>query len=82
MVKQALEASGLPARRLELEITESVLLQNSEATLAAARTARLWRQDLARRLRSRVFLAELPAQLPVRQDQDRPFVRQRTGNPR
>ena len=33
-VKAALEASGLPARRLELEITESVLLQNSEATLA------------------------------------------------
>ena len=33
-VKEALKASGLPARRLELEITESVLLQNSEATLA------------------------------------------------
>jgi EAL domain-containing protein (putative c-di-GMP-specific phosphodiesterase class I) len=33
-VKAALQASGLPARRLELEITESVLLQNSEATLA------------------------------------------------
>jgi diguanylate cyclase (GGDEF)-like protein len=33
-VKAALKASGLPARRLELEITESVLLQNSEATLA------------------------------------------------
>jgi diguanylate cyclase (GGDEF)-like protein len=33
-VKAALEASGLSARRLELEITESVLLQNSEATLA------------------------------------------------
>ncbi|WP_339034647.1 EAL domain-containing protein [Bradyrhizobium symbiodeficiens] len=30
----ALAASGLDARRLELEITESVLLQNSEATLA------------------------------------------------
>ena len=30
----ALAASGLPARRLELEITESVLLQNNEATLA------------------------------------------------
>ncbi|WP_338318162.1 EAL domain-containing protein, partial [Bradyrhizobium ottawaense] len=29
----ALAASGLDARRLELEITESVLLQNSEATL-------------------------------------------------
>ncbi|NOJ45016.1 EAL domain-containing protein [Bradyrhizobium archetypum] len=33
-VKQALKASGLPAHRLELEITESVLLQNSEATLS------------------------------------------------
>jgi EAL domain-containing protein (putative c-di-GMP-specific phosphodiesterase class I) len=30
----ALSASGLPANRLELEITESVLLQDSEATLA------------------------------------------------
>ena len=33
-VKEALKASGLPAHRLELEITELVLLQNSEATLA------------------------------------------------
>jgi len=33
-VKAALQASGLAADRLELEITESVLLQNSEATLA------------------------------------------------
>jgi EAL domain-containing protein (putative c-di-GMP-specific phosphodiesterase class I) len=33
-VKSALQASGLPAHRLELEITESVLLQNSETTLA------------------------------------------------
>ncbi|UPJ52063.1 EAL domain-containing protein [Bradyrhizobium sp. 200] len=33
-VKEALKASGLPADRLELEITESVLLQNSEATLS------------------------------------------------
>jgi diguanylate cyclase (GGDEF)-like protein/PAS domain S-box-containing protein len=32
-VTGALEASGLAASRLELEITESVLLQNSEATL-------------------------------------------------
>jgi diguanylate cyclase (GGDEF)-like protein len=33
MVMSALQASGLPASRLELEITESVLLQNSQATL-------------------------------------------------
>ena len=33
-VKSALSASGLDAHRLELEITESVLLQDSEITLA------------------------------------------------
>ncbi|MGY3616477.1 EAL domain-containing protein [Bradyrhizobium sp. USDA 10063] len=33
-VKAALEASRFPAHRLELEITETVLLQNSAATLA------------------------------------------------
>jgi diguanylate cyclase (GGDEF)-like protein/PAS domain S-box-containing protein len=33
-VMNALAQSGLPAHRLELEITESVLLQNSEATLS------------------------------------------------
>jgi diguanylate cyclase (GGDEF)-like protein len=34
-VKEALAASGLPGNRLELEITEAVLMQNSELTLAA-----------------------------------------------
>jgi diguanylate cyclase (GGDEF)-like protein/PAS domain S-box-containing protein len=34
IVVSALAASGLPARRLELEITESVLLQENDATLA------------------------------------------------
>ena len=33
-VAGSLAASGLPAHRLEMEITESVLVQNSEATLA------------------------------------------------
>ena len=33
-INEALAASGLAANRLEIEITESVLLQNSEATLA------------------------------------------------
>ena len=37
MVFNALAAGGLDARRLELEITESVLLQDSEATLATLR---------------------------------------------
>jgi EAL domain-containing protein (putative c-di-GMP-specific phosphodiesterase class I) len=34
MVRGALDASGLPARRLELEITESVLMQNTEAAVS------------------------------------------------
>jgi diguanylate cyclase (GGDEF)-like protein len=34
IVRSALTASGLPAQRLELEITESVLLANSAATIA------------------------------------------------
>ncbi|MFC7739248.1 putative bifunctional diguanylate cyclase/phosphodiesterase [Roseomonas sp. GCM10028921] len=34
-VRRALERSGLPAHRLELEITESALLQDSEAVLAS-----------------------------------------------
>ncbi len=33
-VRRALDGSGLPAHRLELEITESALLQDSEAVLA------------------------------------------------
>ena len=37
MVVQALAASGLDPRRLELEITESVLLQNTQATLGMLR---------------------------------------------
>jgi diguanylate cyclase (GGDEF)-like protein len=36
----ALTAAGLPARRLELEITESVLLQDSDATLAKLHSLR------------------------------------------
>ncbi len=34
-VINALASAGLPANRLELEITESVMMQNTEATLAA-----------------------------------------------
>ena len=39
-VVAALGASGLPAHRLELEITETVLLQDTEATIATLNTLR------------------------------------------
>jgi diguanylate cyclase (GGDEF)-like protein len=39
-VRAALAASGLPGRRLELEITEGVLLQDNEANLATLRELR------------------------------------------
>ena len=77
-VKAALAASGLPANRLELEITETVLLQNSEATLAVCTNCAASASGFAGRFRNRLFVAELSAQFPVRQDQDRPFVHQRT----
>ena len=35
VVINALASSGLPARRLELEITEAVLMQNTDATIAS-----------------------------------------------
>jgi len=39
-VRAALEASGLPPRRLELEITETILLEDDQATLATLRRLR------------------------------------------
>ena len=57
----------------------SVLLQDSEATLATLqRAARARRAHRDGRFRHRLFLAQLSAQLPVRQDQDRPLLRQRS----
>ena len=37
MIRQVLEETGLPAHRLDVEITESVLLQDTQATHAALR---------------------------------------------
>ena len=75
VVVSALAAAGLPARRLEVEITESVLMHNTETnTRDAAPAARARRAHLDGRFRHRLFVAELSAQIPVRQDQDRPLV--------
>ena len=47
VVAQALEASGLPGERLEIEITEGVLLRNEEAVLSALRQLRAMRVHVA-----------------------------------
>ena len=79
MVFNALTSSGLPGRRLELEITELALLQNNETTLAAVHQLRaLWRADFDGRFRHRLLLVELSPELPLRQDQNRPLLHQQS----
>ena len=78
VVMDALKQSGLPARRLELEITETLLLGKEQPGAShPARAARAWRAHLDGRFRHRLFQPELSPELSVRQDQDRPVVRAR-----
>jgi diguanylate cyclase (GGDEF)-like protein len=80
LVDHTLRRSGLAAECLELEITERVLMQDTEANLETLRSDQEpWRAHLGRRLRGRQFVAQLPAPLPVRRNQGRPFVRRRAG---
>ena len=77
VIVSALAASGLAPTRLEIEITETVLLHNKEATLAVLHQLRGARDpDRDGRFRHRLFVADLSAELSVRQDQDRPLLRQ------
>ena len=78
-VINALATANLAPHRLELEITESVLMQSNETTLRRlASAARARRAHLDGRFRHRLFVAQLSAQLPVRQDQDRSRLHQRS----
>ncbi len=72
----ALREAGLDPHRLELEVTESLFLDDDANTarfideLAGARRALR-----ARRLRHRLFVARLHQQVPVPEDQGRPQLR-------
>ena len=75
VIKSALNESGLDPRRLELEITETVLVEKSEENLAVLHEIKNPRRlDRPRRLRHRLLVDALSADVPVRQDQDRQVV--------
>ena len=76
-VVDVLRETGLPAQQLTLEMTESVLLDEGRGDPghAHARYARPGHPAGDRRLRHRLLVAELPAQLPGRHPQDRPQLR-------
>ena len=76
-VAAALAETGLDPRRLELEITEAVLIADRRRRAGGAEPApRARGSHRARRFRNRLFLAAISAAFSVRQDQDRPLVRQ------
>ena len=76
MVKSALISTGLAAERLELEITEGVLMVDETRTLATLNELRGLRcSHLDGRFRHRLLVAQLPSPVSVRQDQGRPVVR-------
>ena len=83
-VKQTLLRTRLDPSRLYVEITESLMLEDSDETRAAVKQLPDYRRALlARRFRRRLFLAVLHPGLPVLEDQDRPQIhrahRQRPG---
>ena len=75
VVMLALAESGLSPKRLELEITETALIESAAECLPALRQFKQTRDhDRSRRLRHRLFIAEPAGDVPVRQDQDRQIV--------
>ena len=72
-VADALKTSGLTPHRLELEIIETLLLEDTEADHGHAQAAQgHGRVDRHGRFRHRLFEPELSVEVPLRQDQDRP----------
>ena len=82
LLTSTLADTKLPAKRLELEITETLFLDGSEQNArAAASDQEPGRVHRARRLRDRIFLHEISADVPDRSDQDRQVVHPKHGQP-
>ena len=82
-VSEALKTSGLDPRRLDLEITESVLLERTDQIIASLHALRALGVRISMDdFRHRLFVLELSAQLPFDKIKiDRSFVRELQGNP-
>ncbi len=74
--KVANASKGLSLSRLVLEITETLLMKDRDVAAVTLERLRKTRRPLRnRRLRHGLLVVELPAELSVRQNQNRPFVR-------
>ena len=81
-VQSALTATGLAPARLELEITRiRADEQQRQGAAEHRRHPQPRRADLSGRFRHRLLLAELSAQVQVRQNQDRPKLHPRPQSP-
>ena len=76
--RAALAMTGIDPSLLVLEITESVLMQQADSALQQLRAMKgLGVRSRHRRLRDRLFLAELPAAVPDRHPEDRQALHRR-----
>ncbi len=82
-VREALRLARLDARRLELEVTENVMLNDVDGALRTTDGPQgAGPPPQHGRLRYRLFLARLPAHLSLRQHQDRQALRRQHGEDR
>ena len=76
-VRHTLARSGVPPTTLVLEMTERVIMSDTEVTINRLEQLRARGAAVGRRLRHRFLVAQLPAQLPDQLLEDRPAVPRR-----
>ena len=78
-VERAVATSGIAPSRLEIEVTESLFLDEAENVMSALKAFRKLGITVSMgRFRNRFLFARLSEPFPLRQDQDRPVLRSRS----